>query len=73
MQLLAGYESLRPLTDADLAALEGLMVLLGEETARLGEVHRDDAYRSHAAAVASWWITRRRLAPDDPLGIRSSR
>jgi hypothetical protein len=72
-QLLDGYESVRALSDAELVALEGLAVLLNEETARLGSVYDIDAYRRSADAVASWWITRRRRTPSDPLGIRAAR
>lgn len=72
-QLLEGYESLRPLSDAELVALEGLAVLLNEETARLGSVYDIDTYRRTADAVASWWIARRRRTRSDPLGIRTAR
>jgi len=72
-QLLDGYESVRPLSDAELVVLEGLAVLLNEETARLGAVYDIDAYRRSADAVASWWITRRRRTASDPLGIRAAR
>lgn len=72
-ELLQGYESLRVLSEAELVGLEGLVVLMNEETARLGDLHDDDAYRTKASAIARWWITRRRQAPHDPLRIRSSR
>lgn len=71
--LLEGYESVRGLSDAELAALEGLAVLLNEETARLGTVYDIKAYRRTADAVASWWIARRRRTRADPLGIRTAR
>lgn len=71
--LLNGYESLIPLTGADLDAIEGLAVLLNAETARLGIVYDVQAYRTHASAIAAWWITRRQSAPSDPLGLREHR
>ncbi|MGH4017955.1 MAG: phosphotransferase enzyme family protein [Pseudonocardiaceae bacterium] len=72
-QLLEGYESVRSLSDAELVALEGLAVLLNEETARLGSVYDLDSYRRTADAVAAWWIARRRRTRSDPLGIRTAR
>lgn len=72
-QLIEGYESVRPLADTELVALEGLAVLLNEETARLGTVYDIDEYRRAADAVASWWIARRRRTRSDPLGIRTAR
>lgn len=72
-QLLEGYESIRPLADTELVALEGLAVLLNEETARLGTVYDIEKYRRDADAVASWWIARRRRTRSDPLGIRTAR
>jgi hypothetical protein len=72
-ELLQGYESLKPLTGTDLDALEGAAVLLNAETARLGIVYDIEAYRIHASAVAAWWITHRRTAPSDPLGLRRHR
>lgn len=72
-QLLEGYESVRALSDAELVALEGLAVLLNEETARLGTIHDIDSYRHSADAIASWWIARRRRTRIDPLGIRAGR
>jgi hypothetical protein len=72
-QLLEGYESVRALSDSELVALEGLAVLLNEETARLGAAYDIDSYRLTADAVATWWIARRRRIPGDPLGIRASR
>ncbi|GAA1883727.1 phosphotransferase enzyme family protein [Asanoa iriomotensis] len=72
-RLIEGYESVRPLADAELVALEGLAVLLNEETARLGTVYDIDEYRRAADAVASWWIARRRRTRSDPLGIRTAR
>jgi hypothetical protein len=71
--LLEGYESVRALSDAELVALEGLAVLLNEETARLGTVYDIETYRRAADAVASWWIARRRRTRSDPLGIRTAR
>lgn len=72
-ELLEGYESVRPLSDIELVALEGLAVLLNEHTAYLGDMHDIEEYRRDAEAVASWWITRRRNAPHDPLGVRAAR
>jgi Ser/Thr protein kinase RdoA (MazF antagonist) len=72
-QLLEGYESVRPLADAELDALEGLAVLLNEETARLGTVYDIDEYKRAADAVACWWIARRKRTRSDPLGIRTAR
>jgi hypothetical protein len=72
-ELLAGYESLRPLSEEDLAVLEGLMVLLIGETARRGGLTDDAVYRCYASAVADWWIRRRQRAFHDPLGIRRAR
>jgi Ser/Thr protein kinase RdoA (MazF antagonist) len=72
-QLIEGYESVRALSDAELVALEGLAVLLNEETARLGTVYDIETYRRAADAVASWWIARRRRTRSDPLGIRTAR
>jgi Ser/Thr protein kinase RdoA (MazF antagonist) len=72
-QLIEGYEAVRPLADGELVALEGLAVLLNEETARLGTVYDIDEFRRTADAVASWWIARRRRTRSDPLGIRTAR
>lgn len=69
-QLLEGYTSRRSLTKQEAAALEGLALLLNEETARIGMVYGVDAYREQAAAVAGWWITRHRRRGANPLGIR---
>jgi len=70
---IEGYETVRALSDTELVALEGLAVVLNEETARLGEVYDVEAFRDSAESVASWWIARRRRSKHDPLGIRSSR
>ena len=72
-QLLEGYESVRGLSDAELVALEGLAVLLNEQTARLGAMYDVETYRRNSDAVAAWWIARRRRTPSDPLGIRTAR
>lgn len=72
-ELLEGYETVRPLSDIELFALEGLAVLLNEQTAYLGNMHDIEEYRRDADAVASWWITRRGNALRDPLGIRAAR
>jgi fructosamine-3-kinase len=71
--LLAGYTSVRPLNDAELTALEGLVILANAETARWGNVHERQAHRDNAEAIGSWWITRRETHGDDPLGIRTNR
>jgi len=68
--LLDGYNSVRSLSDAEVAAIEGLAVMLNEETARLGVQYNIEKYRLHADGVASWWISRRRRTRTDPLGIR---
>jgi Ser/Thr protein kinase RdoA (MazF antagonist) len=72
-QLLEGYESVRVLSPAELVALEGLAVLLNEQTALLGARYDVEQYRTAADAVAAWWIARRRRSPTDPLGIRAAR
>jgi hypothetical protein len=72
VDLLDGYHSVRPLTDADVAALEGFAVILNEETARLGHLYDVPAYRDQADAIGAWWRRRRRRNPGDPLGIRSA-
>lgn len=69
-QLLEGYTAQRSLTKQEAAALEGLALLLNEETARIGMVYGVDTYRERAAAVAGWWITRHRRRGANPLGIR---
>jgi Ser/Thr protein kinase RdoA (MazF antagonist) len=69
-QLLEGYTARRSLTKEEAAALEGLALLLNEETARIGMVYGVDTYREQAAAVAGWWIARRRRRGMNPLGIR---
>ncbi len=72
-ELLQGYESIRALSDTELVALEGLAVLIAEETARLGKGYGVPADRPSADAVATWWIARRLHSRSDPLGIRASR
>jgi hypothetical protein len=69
-QLLEGYTTERDLTAKEAAALEGLALLLNEETARIGMIYGVEAYRDQAAAVAGWWITRRRRRGTNPLGVR---
>jgi Ser/Thr protein kinase RdoA (MazF antagonist) len=69
-RLLEGYAARRSLTKAEGAALEGLALLLNEETARIGMVYGAETYRDQAAAVGCWWIARRRRRATDPLGIR---
>ncbi|MEV0898219.1 phosphotransferase [Actinoplanes sp. NPDC049802] len=73
LRLLAGYESVRPLSDVELVALEGLVVLINGQTARLGTEYDIDRYRHAADTGASWWITRRRRTRTDPFGIRAAR
>ena len=70
--LLAGYQSIRPLTQAEIAAIEGFAVILNGETARLGHVYDVAGYRDQADAVGRWWIARHRRKRQDPLGIRSA-
>jgi hypothetical protein len=72
VELLDGYHGVRPLTDADVGALEGFAVILNEETARLGNLYDVPAYRDQADAIGTWWRRRRRRNPGDPLGIRSA-
>lgn len=69
--LLEGYNSIRSLSDAEVVAIEGLVVILNEETARLGMLYDVEKYRKDAEEVASWWISRRKSARADPLGIRA--
>jgi hypothetical protein len=69
-QLLEGYTAQRSLSDKEADALEGLALLLNEETARIGMVYDVEPYREQAAAVAGWWIARRRRRGTNPLGIR---
>jgi Ser/Thr protein kinase RdoA (MazF antagonist) len=69
-QLLEGYTTQRGLSEKEAAALEGLALLLNEETARIGMLYGVDTYRENAAAVATWWITRRKRRGANPLGIR---
>lgn len=69
-QLLEGYTARRSLTEKEAAALEGLALLLNEETARIGMTYGVDTYREQAAAVAGWWIARHRRRGANPLGIR---
>ncbi|MFJ8017394.1 phosphotransferase enzyme family protein [Streptomyces sp. NPDC096339] len=68
--LLAGYRSIRPLEEAEVAALEGFVVILNGEIARLGYVYDVPAYQAQANAVGAWWTNRRRQRPQDPLGLR---
>lgn len=70
--LLAGYQSVRPLTEAEYAAIEGFAVILTEEIARLGHQFDMCSYREQASAVGTWWANRRRRSPRDPLGIRTA-
>ncbi len=70
--LLAGYASVRKLSQAELVALEGLAVLLNEETARLGQQYGIQDYIDRAEAIATWWIARYHDAEHDPLGIRTA-
>jgi hypothetical protein len=69
-QLLEGYTARRSMSEKEAAALEGLALLLNEETARIGMVYGVDTYSEQAAAVAGWWIARRRRQGTNPLGIR---
>jgi aminoglycoside phosphotransferase (APT) family kinase protein len=68
-ELLRGYCEVRPLSAQETAALEGVAVLLNEETARLGMAYDVEAYRAQASAVGDWWVARRRRRVGDPLGI----
>jgi Ser/Thr protein kinase RdoA (MazF antagonist) len=68
-ELLQGYTDVRSLSTQEAAALEGVALLLNEETARLGMTYGVDAYRAQASAVGNWWIARRRRRATDPLGI----
>lgn len=68
--LLAGYRSIRPLKQAEVAAIEGFAVILNEEIARLGHAYDVPDYQRKANAVGAWWTTRRRQRPQDPLGLR---
>lgn len=70
--LLAGYQSVRRLSNSELAAIEGFAVILNEETARLGHQFGVTAYQQHADKVGGWWTRRRRSHPGDPLGIRAA-
>jgi hypothetical protein len=69
-QLLEGYTARRSLSGKEVAALEGLTLLLNEETARIGMAYGVDSYREQAAAVAGWWIARRGRRASNPLGVR---
>ncbi|MFK0047856.1 phosphotransferase enzyme family protein [Streptomyces sp. NPDC090741] len=71
--LLAGYRSIRPLEEAEVAAIEGFVVILNGEIARLGYAYDVPAYQAQANAVGAWWTTRRRQRPQDPLGLRERR
>jgi hypothetical protein len=70
-QLLEGYSSVRGLSDSEVVAVEGLAVMLNEETARLGALYGVERYRRRGETVGSWWISRRRRMRADPLGIRA--
>ena len=72
-QLLEGYETVTALSPAELVVLEGLAILLNEQTALLGARYDIEDYRTAADGVARWWIARRRRNPADPLGIRAAR
>jgi Ser/Thr protein kinase RdoA (MazF antagonist) len=69
--LLAGYQSVSPLQDAELAAVEGFAVILNEEIARLGYTYDVTAYQHQADAVGEWWTRRRRRDRHNPLGLRA--
>ncbi len=71
--LLAGYTSVRSLTDRELTVLEGLAILVNTETGRGGAVHHLGDRQRSAEAIGAWWISRRRSHRDDPLGIRTER
>jgi hypothetical protein len=72
MDLLAGYQSVRPLTPAEFAAIEGFALVLNEQTAVLGDRFDVPPYRQQAAAVGGWWTRRRQRRPGDPLGLRQA-
>jgi Ser/Thr protein kinase RdoA (MazF antagonist) len=67
--LLAGYQSIQPLTEGELTAIEGFSVLLNAETARLGILLGNQRYRTTADAIGAWWINRHRYRRSNPLGI----
>ncbi|TMR08171.1 hypothetical protein ETD86_48925 [Nonomuraea turkmeniaca] len=71
-ELLDGYRSVRPLTPAEVAALEGFIVILNEQTAALGHAYDVPHYRAQADAVGGWLLNRRRRNRSDPFGIRES-
>jgi len=68
-ELLQGYTEIRSLSAQEAAALEGVALLLNEQTARLGAAYDIDSYRTQASAVGDWWIARSRRRRADPLGI----
>ncbi|WP_406186225.1 phosphotransferase enzyme family protein [Streptomyces sp. NBC_01006] len=70
VDLLAGYRSIRPLDEAEMAAIEGFVVILNGEIARLGYAYDVPAYQAQANALGAWWTARRRQRPQDPLGLR---
>src|SRR5262249_23159193 len=72
MDLLAGYQSIRPLTSAEITAIEGFALVLNEQTAVLGERFDVAAYRQQARAVGGWWTRRRQRGRTDPLGLRQA-
>jgi len=59
-ELLQGYTAIRSLSAQETAALEGVALLLNEQTARLGAAYGIDSYRAQASAVGDWWIARSR-------------
>lgn len=71
-ELLAGYQSISPLREAELTAIEGFAVVLNEEIARLGYTYDVTAYQQQADAVGEWWTKRRRRDRHNPLGLRSA-
>jgi Ser/Thr protein kinase RdoA (MazF antagonist) len=70
--LLAGYQSISRLGEAELTAIEGFAVILNEEIARLGYTYDVPAYQQQAHAVGEWWTKRRRRDRHNPLGLRPS-
>ena len=72
-RLLDGYTDVRGLSGNEVGALEGLALLLNEETARLGRDHDIKEYRDQALAVGGWWVARARRGKVDPFGVRQRR
>ncbi len=70
MDLLSGYRSVQHLSSAEVTAIEGFAVILNEQTAQLGHLFDNAAYREQADAVGGWWTRRRRHHRGNPLGIR---